>query len=888
MAVVAAATSSAASAVETEHRSVTDNNRTASPAEGTALDTSDDRRRHPRPDAGAIGVRVVQQQTKTRRRKIPVRLVKKVGLPLAPAELTGTEAATTPSAGPVEVAGVGEPTTIDVGDTAAIDGGPLQTTLSPADVRQPDVAATGLDLEAPDTLDRSEPGPPRALERTFDRGRERNRAPAAATAAGTEPGPGGKRMQATRTNAAPVLDGLVDDDVWRLADPVSDFLQREPQEGQTPSERSEAYVLYDERNLYLGFVLYDSDPSGIIAAQLRRDSIGGRSRSDDMISVVLDTFHDHRNAFLFSVNPLGTKFDATIRGETQVNRNWDERWEAAARVTERGWEAELVIPLGILRYSGSSSLWGIDFQRMIRRKNEEVIWSNYRRNFEFRAVSQAGHLVGLEGLKLTERFRFKPYVTGGYDALNQRDLPLSEGRMEFGIEDFKIKINSNLTSQLTFNTDFAQVEVDEQRVNLTRFSLFFPEKREFFLEAANNFSFGPQREGRGGFGPPLARLYHSRNIGLDEDGNALPITYGAKLTGKIGKGNLGLLNVQTGDSISGSGQNYTALRWRQDVMGRSSIGAIFTNVQGSGGAFNRVMGLDANFNFFENLNITAFAATSRDRELEGGSWIGQFQARWDSDLWEASGDVMLVDHDFRSDLGFILRTDIVRQAYRSSFKPRPRISWLRQISFNAEYEYFTDTTGRPIESSKSGDIWLRLESGDNLFASYRQRFERLDLDFDIHSTVTIPAGDYHFNDFFVGFFSDQARPLSGRVFVNFGEFYDGSTVSLNPEIRIRFNQKFILRPSFRLNWVDLPGGSFTTNIASARADLSFSDRWLTDSLLQYNSLTEELSVFARLRYIYRIGDSFYLVYRQARRFDGTYSGLADRSMTAKMTYSFQW
>ena len=711
--------------------------------------------------------------------------------------------------------------------------------------------------------------------------------------------PGGKRMIASRVDSPPVLDGLVNDTVWQTTDAVGDFLQREPREGGQPSERTEARMVYDDDNLYFGFILYDSDPNAIRATQLRRDSLrvargigagfsggGGRGGgSDDTIAVLLDTFHDHRNAFLFAVNSLGTKYDATVRGESQINGDWDERWEAAARVTERGWEAELAIPWAILRYNAGNTTWGVDFRRDIRRKNEEVIWTNYRRDYEFIQVSQAGHLAGLENLTLTERFRFKPYVIAAYDSLQQRLDPVSEGMADFGVEDFKIKLNSNLTSQLTYNTDFAQVEVDEQRVNLTRFSLFFPEKREFFLEAANNFSFGPTR---GGFGPPVLRMYHSRNIGLADDGTPLPIDFGAKITGKIGRGNLGLLNVQTGDSPLGPGRNFTTFRWRQDVLSRSSIGAFATNVQGADGDYNRVVGVDTNFTFFENLNISAFAAQSRAKDVDGGAWVGGMSVDWNSDLWQAYADITMIEPGFRNDLGFVLRRDIVRQDYEAQYKPRPSWPWLRQVALVLKHEQFNDLDGRLISIDQYIDLRPTFESGDSFFLGFERNFERLDLPFAIHPEVTIPAGDYWFTFVDVGLGTNAARTVSANLFGEIGGFYDGTRISLIPGLTVRFSETFTLRPQLSFNKVDLPGGSFTSNVARLRTEFSFSDRVLTDGLLQYNSLADELSLFARLRYIYQSGDSVYLVYRQARIYDGTFPGAADRSLIGKMTYAFQW
>ncbi len=713
-----------------------------------------------------------------------------------------------------------------------------------------------------------------------------------------------KSVSATRVAVAPTLDGRLDDQVWTEAVALSEFRQREPIEGAPASERTEVRILYDDENLYFGFVLFDSNPSGIRATQLRRDSLrlrtqrpgrgtggggaGARAagRSDDTVSVILDTFHDHRNAFVFTVNALGTRSDATVRNEREVNQDWDERWEAAAQITDRGWEAEMSIPLASLRYAQGSLVWGIDFRRQIRRKNEEVVWSNYSQDYEFMTISQAGRLQGLENLRLTGRFRLKPYVLGGYDSFQQREAPISETSAAFGIEDFKFKLTSNLTAQLTYNTDFAQVEVDEQRVNLTRFSLFFPEKREFFLEAANSFTFG-NTEGGLGQAPP-SRLFFSRRIGLDDDGNSLPIDFGAKLTGKIGSGNLGFLNVQTGDSQFGAGRNYTALRWRQDLLARSSVGAFVSNVQGPEGDTNRVAGIDADFNLFDHLNISGFAAQAHDNEVEGGSWIGHFQTRWESDLWEANAEIMVIEEDFRTDLGFIPRTDIIKKRLTGSYKPRPGVSWLRQVEIGPVFDRNTTTDGQLVTRTSMLLTRVIFESGDSFFATVRNRFELLDAPFDVHPTVTIPAGGYDFNQWSITLSSYPGRRVSGGLSIRTGEFFDGDRLFLTPRLGLRMSENFSLRADYSRHSASLPGGSFVVHLARLRADVSFSDRWLTDALVQYDSVTDEISLFGRLRYIYRIGDSFYLVYRQTRRFSGEFAGLEDRSLTAKMTYAFQW
>ncbi len=692
------------------------------------------------------------------------------------------------------------------------------------------------------------------------------------------------------------MDGIVDDASWALADVATDFLQREPREGQPASERTEVRILYDDQNLYVGLIAYDTNPSGILASELRRDALGGGGGffggggggggSDDTFSVVLDTFHDGRSAFLFTVNPLGARYDATIRNESQINSEWDEAWEAAAQVTSRGWEAELVIPLRILRFSTGLADWGVDFERQIRRKNEQVAWSNYRRDFRFIAVSQAGDLRGFQNLSVTQRFRLRPYFLGTATSLFEDPGRTNDVDEQFGIDDLKIQLTSNLTADLTYNTDFAEVELDDQRVNLTRFSLFFPEKRDFFLEGANNFSFGPS--GGGGFGAPLLRLFHSRNIGLSPSGVPIPIDFGTKMTGKIGGGSVGFLHVRTDDSGFGTGQGFTALRWRQDVLARSSVGALVTNVEGPDGATNTVVGADASFTFFDNLNISAFGARASDDDVEEGKFAGQFGVGWQSDLWRASFDVIRVDPDFRSDLGFVLRDDVVQRAFRGAWNPRPDISWLRSVNFDINYTTFHDTRGDLVSRESWYGGFLNTESGDGIGAYYSNTFERLDFPFQIHPDVTIAPGEYTFDTLYLFYFTFGGRWISVSGDANIGEFYDGTIVTVSPGLTFRLSERLLIAPTFSYNKIDLPGGSFTSNVLNARASYSFSDRWLTDGLVQYGNVSNGLSVFARLRYIYRIGDDIYLVYRQAGAYDGLRFGRHDRSLTLKVTRSFDW
>lgn len=693
--------------------------------------------------------------------------------------------------------------------------------------------------------------------------------------------PGGKRMVATEIDEEIAVDGSLSEEAWTRADVVSDFLQREPVEGATPSERTEAMILYNDEFLYVGFRLYDSEPERITATDQRRDS---RMRTDDTIAVLFDTFHDHQNGFLFRVNPLGTKYDAQLRNEEQVNSQWDEDWSAAARITDEGWQAELAIPWKNIRFAGGTKVWGVDFRREIRRKNEDVYWSNYTQDFRFNQVSQAGHLVGLQDLSLTDRFRFKPYVTAGVADRNLTAEPFTDNLTDAGVEDFKIQLHPGMVLDLTANTDFAQVEVDRARVNLTRFSLFFPEKREFFLEGKDNFAFG----GAGGdFGPPLALLFFSRRIGLSQSGEPIPLNVGAKLTGSIGDLQVGALNAQTGSIEGVPSNNFSVVRLQHRLMSRSRVGMLFTNRSG-GGTYNRVWGADADFTFRDHFNVRGWAARADDSGLAESPWSGSLGAGWDSDRWTFRGSVVAIDEDFDTDLGFILRRGVVKQDYTVGWKPRPQVDWLRQVWMFANFEQFSSTDGG-VETREQGFFTnFRLESGDSFSVSFDDNFERLAFPFEIQEGVTIPAGDHDFQRWRLGFNTFGGRRVSTRVSASFGEFFDGDRLSLGLSPSVRIGDSIQAGASYDYDRVELPAGEFSTHVVNSRFAYAFNDRWLTDALVQYVNTLDRVLLFARLNYIYRNNDDLFVVYRQTRAFGGLFEGRTDHQLISKLTYSWEF
>ena len=391
--------------------------------------------------------------------------------------------------------------------------------------------------------------------------------------------------------AAPIqVDGVLNEPAWSETPALAEFLQKDPREGEPASERTEIRILYTKKSIFFAIRCFDSQPSQILATELRRDN---EFLNDDSISILLDTLHDRRSGYLFRTNPLGTQNDALVTDEGRVtDLNWNETWNAGATVTETGWTAEIEIPFKALRLtSDMEQAWGIDFERVIRRKSEFTYWSNYKRGFEFTRVSQAGDLRGLNDLDTGLKLRVKPFIRS---ALKQPNL---SSQSEVGLEDVKYRITSNFTADFTANTDFAEAEVDAQVLNLTRFPVFFPETREFFVEGAGMFDYGP-----GGGGTSELRLFFSRAIGLSPDREPIPILGGGKLTGKAGGWTLGLLDVQTGALGKTPRRNFAVARVKKDILSRSNVGAIFTNRDSAtpGDPYNRGLGFDANFTFFEH------------------------------------------------------------------------------------------------------------------------------------------------------------------------------------------------------------------------------------------------------------------------------------------------
>lgn len=703
--------------------------------------------------------------------------------------------------------------------------------------------------------------------------------PAAATAARAQP-PVPPVAEARRVSAPPVIDGRLDDAAWVAAPPIAGFRQREPIEGAEVSEPTIVRIVYDDTHLYIAADFRDATPAEIRASELRRDNT---LESDDTFTVLVDTYLDRRNAFVFRVNPLGTRYDALVRNEARFYyADWDEQWTAAAAITESGWTAELAIPFKILRFRrGTEQIWGLDLERVIKRKNELAYWANWSRHYTFHNVSQAGRLVGLRDIRQAERVRVRPYAVAGGQAIEAAAAGAGRrGVGEFGLDDLRVTLTPNLTAQAAVNPDFAQTEADAQQVNLTRFSLFFPEKRQFFIEGADSLRMGV---GLLHFGPPPLELVYTRTIGLSPAGDPVPVQAGGKLTGKAAGFDVGALSVQTGAGPGRAAEHFAVGRVRKEVLGRSYIGALATSRRGGDGR-NTVVAADARFTLARYLNVMGLVARAADGDVGRAQWARQIGAEWRDDLVEIGGNLIDVDPQFTPGLGFV-RVRERLTGVRGSVKPRPGRWNIRQLELTSSLVRYQDHEG----ALRSRDVQVALaagfESGDRVEVVPSASHERVVRRFAIGPGVVLPPGEYDWRALTVTVRTYNGRKASGSASVSAGGFYDGHKRTLTLAGDVRPGPRLSLNPSYQLNDVVLGPGAFRTHLVGLRANVSFSTSLLTSAYVQYNSAGQLAATQVRVNYIFRTIDNLYIVFNETRYTDGPWDGLANRSLVAKVTYS---
>jgi hypothetical protein len=676
------------------------------------------------------------------------------------------------------------------------------------------------------------------------------------------------RAVATPIPHPPTIDGVLDEPFWSAIEPITEFRQRDPIDGAPASERTEVRIAYDENALYFGFMLFDSQPHLIRRSILQR---GGRIDKDDHVWIGIDTYNDGRNAYLFEVGALGTQDDALISDESMSmdDWNWDGVYHTEVQVTDEGWALEIAIPFTTIRFGDPTAPdMGIVIRRAIRRKNEDVYWPHIGQ--EYRAgisqVSRYATLTGLRDLRKGRHIEVKPFVTSGAQRLAGQ--PETELEADVGL-DVKAALTSNLTLDLTWNTDFAQVEADNVQVNLTRFNLFFPEKREFFLERAGLFRFGAQRE---------SEVFFSRRIGLDSN-----IVGGGRLTGQIGRLSIGALSLRTEDTplpdagIPEAPLNIPAawnsvIRLRGDVLPRTTIGAIVTSKESAAGrpaglfeaAHNRVLGADLATRFWSSSSFLVWAANVWDSEhvdQEGGAGAAQAELVLRNDRYFLELTRTHIGSAFAPALGFVPRPDQERWGGQMSFTPRfEQSTWARQLTLNVGGNHIAGTNG--VKQSHFGTVsgTLNFQSGESLSASASEHFERLAAPATIAGR-SLPEGDYLFRSASGHFRMNQSRTFSASFDWSVGDFWSGSRTQLGGGVVWKTSEYLTLGGNLGWNDVSLPvsGGDFSTTLVGFDVQGAVSRKLFANALVQWDDVANTLQANVRVDWIHTPGSDLFVV-----------------------------
>lgn len=721
-------------------------------------------------------------------------------------------------------------------------------------------------------------------------------APLAAQPPGPPPGqaqaplPPRPSVAALRIEEPIKLDGLLDEAAWQQAGVGSGFTQREPSPGQPATEDTEIRVVYTDNALYIGIRALASEPNAVLAEEMQRD---GALFRDDSVLVLLDTFNDNRNAYFFEVNPNGAFTDALVTDEGRdFNVQWDAVWRAVGQRTPEGWSAEMEIPFSTLRFDPNQDTWGLQVRRLIRHKSEEVFWAALPLEANLFRISLAGELTGIRGPEPGLNLRLKPFAVGSASNFRTPAGRASDDDLEAGL-DIKWGLTRTTTLDLTYNTDFAEVEVDDQQVNLTRFSLFFPEKRDFFLENSGIFEFGFNPPGT-----PLLKPFFSRRIGVSPFGTVVPIEWGARLTGRQGPWSYGLLDAQTDQYDLGAPfgeqpeDNWGVMRIKRNVGRRSNVGMIFTNRDQDGGIGNQVFGLDANFNPNRYTNFSGFVTRSAtDLSFVGqqdiNDWAGGARAVWQGPVFGAAFDAVQIGEDFDPQSGFLLRSNIRRYVPQLSYQPRPKTRGpIRNYIFGLTGDLITDLDNVQQTVEYSANLFgVRLQSEDQFVLFADHVTDRLPGPFTISPGVVIPAGEYTFSDVGINFGTNNSRRVGLDGFVLAGDYYGGDRLSSAVTLGWRANRYLRSDTTWVYNDIDLPGGAFTTNIIRQRLGLSFSPTLFTNTYIQYNEAADLLSLNLRFNWLYRPGADLFIVFNQNWRAQsiGDLSE-GDRAVILKFTY----
>jgi len=686
------------------------------------------------------------------------------------------------------------------------------------------------------------------------------------------------------------LDGRLDEVVYQSTKPIDGFIQQEPTEGAPSSENTDVWILFDDKNIYVAARCWDSAPERDVVTEMRRDQ--NNITQNESFTVVFDTFLDHRNGFFFQTTPIGAIRDQAVVDDTP-NVNWNTVWDARSGRFDGGWTLEMVIPFKSLRYpNAGAQTWGLNFRRVVKWKNEysylTAVPASYGTGNGIMRMGSAGTLVGVETPAQSMNLELKPYAVSSVTTDNTTAAPFQNDLNGNAGFDFKYGVTRGLIADATIRTDFAQVEEDVQQVNLTRFSLFFPEKRDFFLEGQGLFAFGGVGSGNGTPGD-VPVMFFSRRIGLNA-GQVVPVLAGGRVTGRAGRYSIGALNIETGDKPSAAAvqTNFTAVRVKRDILRRSNVGFIVTNRSPAANGIdaNSVVGADANFFVFTNVTANAFYARSTSSGPAGGtaSYRGTFE--YAGDRYGLSGEHLLVGERFDAQTGYVRRTDFRRSVGEARFSPRPkRRSIVRKYYFTGSLDYVTNAPATEVQNRElQGRFQSDFQTSDQLSVEISRAYELVPRPFSISPGVIVPAGGYSSRNLRATYSLGQQRMVSGRIAAGHGTLYEGTRTELGYNGRVAIAPQFAVEPSLTLNWVDLPYGTFTATLINSRFIITPTPRMQVGSLIQFNASTNTMSSSVRLRWEYRPSSELFIVYTDGRNtLDSASTSLLNRSFAVKAT-----
>ena len=661
------------------------------------------------------------------------------------------------------------------------------------------------------------------------------------------------KLKAYKINQKLKFDGILSEPIWKQAQHISNFTQRDLNYGEPITEHTETTVLYDDNTMYVGVWCYQSDPSKIVAKNMNRDF---DYESDDNFQILISPFNDNRTGYLFVINPNGARADVQVYGGEDGNEDWNGVWDVKTTITDKGWFAEVYIPFSTLQFKKDSVLnWAMNFERDIVSKNEQSLWQGWSRDNSIFAVNRAGQLVGIRNIAYAKKFELKPYGLAGwrYNEDEGSSYPLKIGG------NLNISLSPTLKLNLTSYTDFAQVEADRIPVNLSRFGVFYPEKRQFFLEGYDmyNYYLGDRNN-----------AFYSRQLGV-EDGEQVPIIVGARLFGKVGRNNIGFLNIQEGKTDSISSTNNTVFRYKRDIGKQSYIGGIFTN-KINNTTSNQVFGLDASYQtseFLKDKNLIiagSFTTSTEDFSTQKEAITYRAFIDYPNDLIDNYMSYASMQKNFNPELGYIRRTDYDSYSWYLRITPRVFTKYgvkrlvLKPWGFTA---YYTHSTGE-LESfrNETRPLGAVFQSGEQFEVNFIQSFDRLDRAFEVTDEISIPEGKYWMYKYEFQFETYQARRIWIALLYNWGDFYNGKIKTFESELGVNVNKHLNFNGAYTFNIVDFPDGSITTNEIALYLNYAFTTKLNISLFSQFNDLDEVMIYNLRLHWIPKVGSDLYVVY----------------------------